>query len=365
LTANGSADCRFTQIAVSQKVRFCMSMRMKCVNIGLLSAMLSVASSRAQEPQFDLPAMGGFAVSNDNSTLVVSLTAKTSLVYFDTKAGKEAKRVTVEFQPTQLAWDGKFIFAAQKSSGQVHILDAASGKELAVGNAGGPVRNLAMAKGICFASTDSRQVFAIDAKGKSTKTSASGSFIAADPKGAFVCTVIDGRARTDVMKFNLDGKELQPAGTLQGKVGGSLQNVQAVRVSGDGKLVGVVAGGGWMDVDRKRHYGIPLYSTADMATQVGDLETGAYPSGCTFHPVLPIVFACTGKEGQVFSAKSFAPNQKIMAPREGATVVLAFVSRGQKLAWGISTGTTSTLKFFDLELTDEQRAELDKVFSGK
>src|SRR5207247_1356141 len=140
-------------------------------------------------------------------------------------------------------------------------------------------------------------------KGASTKTDAKGSFIAADPKGAFVCTVSDGKARTDVMKYTVAGTSLQLTGTLQGKVGASLQNVQGVQISTDGKLVGVVAGGGWTDVDRKRHYGVPLYNTADMASQVGDLECGAYPSGCAFHPVLPLVFACTGKQGSVFSAK--------------------------------------------------------------
>ena len=275
-------------------------MRMKCASIGLFVAMFFVNSSQGQEAKFDLPAMGGFAVSPDNSTLIVSLTAKTELVYFDTKAGKETKRVTVKFQPTELGWHGKVLFAAQKASGQVHILDAESGKELATGNAGGPVRNIVLVKGICFASNDSRQVYAIDAKGKSTKTDASGSFIAADPKGAFVCTVVDGRARTDIMKYTVDGTKLQLAGTLQGKVGASLPNVQAAQDSADGKLVGVVAGGGWADVDRKQHYGVPLYGTADMTSQLGDLETGAYPSGCIFHPVLPLVFACTGKQGSVF-----------------------------------------------------------------
>jgi len=313
--------------------------------------------------------MGGYAVSPDNTTLVVSLTAKTQLVFFDTMTGKESKRVTVEFQPTQMVWSDKVIFAARKSSGLVHILDAASGKELASGNAGGPIRNLTLAKGICFASTDGRQVVAIDDKGKSTKTDAQGSFITSDPKGTIVCTVVDGKARTDVMKYTVEGTKLVSAGTLVGKVGASLPNVQAVRISADGKQVGVVAGGGWADVDRKRHYSVPMYSTDDMLSQLGELETGAYPCGCAIHPVLPLIFACNGKDGSVFHAKSYAAGQQFTAPREtlgaGAPSVLAFVGKGTKLAWGTSDANSGMLRFYDLELTKDQQAELNKAFPSK
>src|SRR5437879_2108388 len=107
-------------------------------------ATVFVSGSHGQEATFQLPAMGGFAVSPDNSKLVVSLTAKTELVYFDTVACKETKRVAVEFQPTQMAWGDKVLFVAQKASGLVHVLDADSGKELATGNANGPVRNLVL-----------------------------------------------------------------------------------------------------------------------------------------------------------------------------------------------------------------------------
>src|SRR5438270_4127743 len=130
-------------------------MRNSWTRLGLVAVVtaLCLNVSQADEVKFNLPAMGGYAVSPDNSTLVVSLTAKAELAFFDTMAGKENKRVTVEFQPTQIVWGDKVLFVAQKASGQVHILDADSGKELAKGNAGGPVRNLAVVKGVCFAST--------------------------------------------------------------------------------------------------------------------------------------------------------------------------------------------------------------------
>jgi hypothetical protein len=361
------AGFRLAHVAVSPEET--NAMRTSWMFAGLFVALVLANTSPAQEAKFELGAMGGSAVSADNSTLVVSLTAKTELVFFDTVAGKEAKRVKVEFQPTELVWGDKVIFAAQKGSGVVHILDADTGKEVATGKAGGPVRNLVIVKDACFASTDSREVYAIDAKGKSTKLEAQGSFIAADPAGAFVCTVVDGRARTDIMKYTVDGTKLSQTGVIQGKVGASLTNVQGVRVSGDGKQVGVIAGGGWTDVDRKRHYGVPLYDLEDMKTMNGELETGAFPSACAFHTALPLVFACNGKQGSVFSAKSMAPGQKLEAPRDagpgvGGAIVCAFVAKGKKLAWGTSDAgkNVGTLKFYDLELTKEQQDELAKKF---
>ena len=163
-----------------------MSMKKLGVGWSAIALVLLVANnSHGEDVKFDLPAMGGFAVSSDGTTLVVSLTAKAELVYFDTVAGKETKRVSVEFQPTQLAWGEKVLFTAQKGSGVVHVLDADTGKEIGQGKGESPVRNLAVAKGICFASTSNRQVFAVDAKGTATKTDAQGTFIAADPKGEF------------------------------------------------------------------------------------------------------------------------------------------------------------------------------------
>src|SRR5262245_44243460 len=344
-----------------------MKGRVTTVGLFVFLAGVFAVGSYGGEVKVDLPAMGGSAVSPDGSVLVVSLTAKTELVFFDTSSGKETKRVKVEFQPTQVAWGDKVLFVAQKGSGVVHILDADSGKELKTANAGGPVRNLAVVKGVCFASDDNRGVFAIDAAGTASKTEVGGTFIAADPKGGFVCTVIDGKARTDVFKHSVEGKTLKQVAVLPGAVGASLQNVKGVQVSGDGKLVGVVAGGGWAGPDRKRHYGVPLYSTEDMKTQVGDLETGPFPGGCAFHPVLPLAVACTGKKATVFNAKSQAPGQTFDASLDGDPTVLAFVAKGRKLAWGTSDAGKGTgkLTFYDLDLTKEQQEELDKAYGGK
>jgi outer membrane protein assembly factor BamB len=332
------------------------------MGLGLCVALLLATTGQAQEAKFDLPGMGGGAASPDNTTLVVALTPKAELVYIDTLGAKETKRVTVEFQPTYLAWGDKVIFAAQKNSGQVHVLDAASGKELGTGNAGGPVRNLVVVKGVCFATTGNREVSAIDAKGTATKTTAQGTFIAADPSGELVYTCIDGKATTDVYQYKVDGTKLKYTEKSFRSLKASLINVQGLAVSMDGKAFGVVAGGGWTDQDRKKRYGIPIYSTDDMKSQLGDLDTGAYPAGIAVHPVLPLLFGCNGKEGSVFNAKSFTAGQKIVAGKEGAPVVLAFVSRGQKLAYGTTGGV---LKLVDLELNNDQKMQLNKAYASK
>jgi hypothetical protein len=341
------------------------------LRMGLIALVAAVFVSRGygDEASFKLAAMGGCAVSPDNTTLVVSLPAKTELVFIDTVAGKETRRVTVEFQPTQMVWSDKTLFVAQKGAGVVHILDAESGKEVAKANVGGPVRNLILAKGVCFASTGNREVAGIDEKGKVTKATAQGTFIATDGKGENIYTCIDGRATTDVVKFKVDGAKLLETGASFRSLRSSLINVQGMGVSADGKQFGVVAGGGWTDQDRKRHYSVPFYDTEDMKSQVGEMETTPYPSGMTAHPALPLMFACNGKEGSVFSAKSYAPGQKIKAPREAAGAsapsVLAFVGKGQKLAWGVSNADSGELKIYDLELTKEQQEELKKAFASK
>jgi hypothetical protein len=319
----------------------------------LVAMVLLAGRGRGEDVKFDLPAMGGAAVSPDGETLVVSLTAKSELVYIDTAGGKEGKRVALEFQPTVVGRGDKVLFVGQKGSGVVHVLDAETGKEVATGKTESPVRNLVVVKGVCFTSSTNRQVFAIDAKGTVTKPAAEGSFIAAAPKGDFVYTCVDGRATTDVYKYAVSGTKLTRDPAAFRSLRASLINVQGLGVSGDGQAFGVVAGGGWSDQDRKRHYGVPLYSTEDMKSQLGELETGAFPCGFLAHPDEPLLFACNGKEGQLFKAKGYASVQKFAAPKEELaavpTAVLVFVAKGKKLAWGNNSGDAGVLKLYDVK----------------
>src|SRR5262249_20338397 len=126
--------------------------------------------------------------------------------------------------------------------------------------------------------------------------------IAVDPSdAAFVCVVYQGRLRVDLTKLEIDGSKLKPAGVIQRASAG---NVYSVHLSPDGKQVGIVDGGGYDEANtRKRHYMVPVYSTADMKTMLGELE----PNGTTaFHPVLPL--AAVGKADGVnlVNTKTFA-----------------------------------------------------------
>ncbi|MBY0457032.1 MAG: hypothetical protein K2V38_06830 [Gemmataceae bacterium] len=207
---------------------------------------------------------------------------------------------------------------------------------------------------MCFASCTDRKVFAFDEKGTATKTDAQGTYISADAKGDFVYTCVDGKATTDVYKYAVKGTKLTQEKDFFRSLRSSLINVKGIGVTADGKAFGVVAGGGWADTDNKRHYGVPLYSTEDMKSQLGELETGAYPSGFLPHPTEPFLFGCTGKEGALYKAKALTSVQKFAAPKEalGANppVVLAFVAKGKKLAWGTNTAADAgILKLYDVD----------------
>jgi hypothetical protein len=61
---------------------------------------------------------------------LLSLTAEGKLGFFDTAADKEVKQVEVDFKPTVLARQGDQLFAVAKGTAIVHVLEAASGKEV-------------------------------------------------------------------------------------------------------------------------------------------------------------------------------------------------------------------------------------------
>jgi hypothetical protein len=90
-----------------------------------------------------------------------------------------------------------------------------------------------------------------------------------------------------------------------------------------------------------------------MKSQLGELETGAYPSAFIGHPDEPLLFACSGKEGAIFKDKAYTSVQKFAAPKEAAGAgppsVLVFVAMGKKLAWGNNSGDSGVLKLYDIK----------------
>src|SRR5262245_62228448 len=98
---------------------------------GLLLAAL--ATPAAADPidgtMLPLPAPGGWVMMPDGVTLIVSQPEKGELVYFDTVAEQEAKRVEVDFKPGAMAVQGDTLYVGAKGASMVYALDAKTGKQ--------------------------------------------------------------------------------------------------------------------------------------------------------------------------------------------------------------------------------------------
>ncbi len=319
--------------------------------------------------EFDFAGVGGFALSPDNRTLVVALTPKAELAFIDTVAGQELKRLSVEFQPGKLAWQNKLLFVAQKSGGVIHILDADKGKEVASAKVGSTVRNLTChpRHGLAFATNINGELWMLNAKGRSMQIKGRKAHVAAmDPaEGKFLYTTYEGKVRVDLAQFSVSDKGIRSGPTLPKA---SNANLYGVFVTGDGKQVGVSAGGGYDETGSgRRHYAIPMYSTEDMKTMLGEIT----PNGLmAAHPVLPlaaIVRMNTPPNSKgvchLVNTRTYAEATKVpVGKRGGNPVVLAFGGRGRKLICGLEAGGVTNLQILDLTLTKAEEEAVGKAF---
>lgn len=364
-----------------------------------------------------LPSLGGFALSPDGETLIVSSPKTAEIIYIDTSEDKEIKRVKVDFQPTALALRGPSLYAVGKGSSLIHVLDAQTGKSKNEIRAPG-VKIVRLAGhatvGPLFATTDQFQILAVNtAAGKIEGTVAEGNFMAVDPKGEFLYTgtqkpindvlvlsrgprrsvrvgVRKTNLNSSIVKYSIKSKKLEPVAMNADPV----QNGRMMAVSRDGRRIAVVGGGGVMGDDRKRSYVIPVLDAGDLETEVGQVETGPYPSEIAFHPVLDLGVAersGAASELTLFDAKSLAPIKTMgFTAKAGARVefgLLTFGGRGTKLVYYYSESSAPTgrlssragsrarpaadsdpvgrLYLIPLELTDDQKAELAKSFPAR
>jgi hypothetical protein len=343
---------------------------MRIVRAILALACLAGSGATAQaDAEFELQGVGGFALSPDNATLAVGLTAKPEIVYLDTVAGKELKRVALEFQPGRMAWQDKTLFVAQKAGGVVHVLEAGTGKEAATATVGSTVRNLTChpRRGLAFVTNISGELWMLNAKGRSMHIKRAKAHLAAvDPsEGKFLYTLYEGRVRTDLTRFTVLPNGVRFGPTLPNACG---RNLYEVFVTGDGKQVGASCGGGYDEAgSRRRHYAIPMYGTADMKTMRGEIV----PNGlAAAHPVLPLVAvvrmnAPPGSERHchIVNTSTYAEVSKIpLGKRGGNPTVLTFGGKGRKLVCGLDTGKGVTrLVVMDLALTRAQEEALKKA----
>jgi hypothetical protein len=364
----------------------------------LLAAALVCASAGLAHGQasFKVPSFGGAVMTPDNKTLIVSSPASGSLVYFDTLAGKELKRVEMDFQPAALAIQGKKLFVAAKGASVVHVVDADSGKDVKeISTSGAPVQWLAChpEKGLVYASNANFDVFAINPDtGKAVLTKAKGGFLAMDTiEGKYLYTGIQKPIRDVLvvtpgagksMKLSL-GRANRSAFLLKWSVVGSdlllvdandnaAINGVSMAVSPDGKRIAMCGAGGWSPAQGGgRTYGIAVYKTTDMKALAGIIETGAYPRIVAFHPVLNL--GAAGRYGGadeiiLFNAKSLIKKGEPFRMERGhMPAFVTFGAQGARLIYVSTPGpgkAEATINMVPLTLTEQDRETLKKSFGS-
>jgi len=376
-------------------------------------AQVDVKLDATNSTTLPLPAPGDWVLSPDGETLIVSSPKTAEIIYIDTSKEKEVKRVKVNFQPATLALRGSSLYAVAKGSSLLYVLDAQTGQSKEQIRApGDTLVQLAChpSAGPLFATNDQFEVLALKmGTSKLEKTEAQGNFLAVAPKGDFLYTgtqkpikdvlvlsrgprnsVNVGVAKTNInstiVKYSLKAEKMEPVAMK----GNAAINGRALAVSPDGQKIALVGAGGMQGKNGKHVYAIAVYDTSDLETQLGQVETGAYPADVSFHPVLDLGVAEKfggGRELLLLDARSFAVI-KTMAfkTRGGASEsgLLTFGGRGTKLIYyppgspaasrnspgrvgsrarsGAGQDQQGQLYLIPLELTDDQKAELAKAF---
>ncbi len=154
----------------------------------------------------------GWVLLPDGSTLVIAMSDSAELLYLDTVAEKELKRVTLEFKPGAIVLHRNMLYVSAQGASFVYAIDPASGeqkKEIKV--TGDPIIELGAApdKGYLYATNAHEEVICIDVKdGSASKTAGRGHHIAVDPAGAFVYTARTNPNQWDVVvEKGKDGSE--------------------------------------------------------------------------------------------------------------------------------------------------------------
>jgi hypothetical protein len=354
-------------------------------------------TSTAADPtaSFKLPSIKGGVMLADAKTLVVSIPSKATLVYFDTVAEKELKRVELEFKPTFLAAQGNKLFVAADGSAKLRVLDGESARELkAISLPGEPVQALGChpTRGLLYAVNSQNQVYAVDPdKGSAVKTSAIGQFIAVDPtdgKTVYfgiqkpirnVVVVEEGpgkmvkvslaaaNIRAVILKYTVTDKGLKLAAVNDN----ASINGKALAISPDGKQVALAGAGGWRSkVDPKTVPGVAIFDTKNMEERLGQTESaGGGLQGVAFHPNLNLgVVLCVDAKGKLmtFSTRSFV-SKDTYEVRDGThPCVLTFGAKGTKIVYGSMPGVggskESTIEFFSLKLSAAENETLQKAY---
>lgn len=337
-----------------------------------------------------LPPPSGAVMLRDNATLVVSHAETANLIYFDTMAEREIKRVEVDFQPGELIVQGDTLFAAAKGSALLYALEAATGKVKKEYNLGGDgIVHIAChpRSGLIYASTTKFGVVSLDpASGTVNKTKALGQFLAVSPGGKFLYTGVQPPDRDEIefifrrdgsvrlysdtwgpravlMKYAVDGSDLR---FVSGQNNAAV-NGWWMHLTPDGKRLMMVSGGGWRPPKEGGTGG--GYVTAVFRTDNLQAVAQQIPfSGLNtiFHPVLNLGVANSyGMFLTLFNGKSLVKRTAIELnkERESRPLLLMFGGKGRKLIlWnGDNMQKEQGLHFLPLPLKPEEEAALAKA----
>jgi predicted Zn finger-like uncharacterized protein len=337
-----------------------------------------------------LPPPSGAVLLPDNATLVVAIAETANLIYFDTIAEREVKRVEVDFQPGELIVQGDTIFAAAKGSALIYALDAATGKATKEYNLGGDgIVHLACQprKGLIYASTTKFGVVSLDPVSGAVHTpKAAGQFLAVSPDGKYLYTGVqppdldeieiirrrDGSIhifsdmwgpRAFLTKYAVDGSDLRFV-TCQNN---AAVNGRWMHLTPDGKRILMVGGGGWRppkEGGTGGGYITAIFSADNLNTKLQPIPFSGLNT--IFHPVLNL--GVTNNYGlylTVFNGKSLVKRTdiNISFQREDRPSLLMFGGKGRKLIlWnGNNIQTEQGLHFLPLPLKPEEEAALDKA----
>jgi glutamine cyclotransferase len=350
-----------------------------------------MAQPAVAQSTFKISGVSAAVVSPNNNVLILSATAQGSLIYFDTVAEKEVKKVEVDFQPTALAIQGNKLIAATKGSAILHVLDVLTGKELKeIKVPGEPIDHLAChpQKGFVYAANKSNEIIAVDIdKGTADKTSGKGQLLAMDisegkyvyagiqkpikdillvergPAGTLRLSTDQANLRALMLKYEITGSKLK----LVAANDNAAINGRGLGISADGKRIAMAGGGGWRSkTDPRANYAIAVFDTASMDTMLGQVDTGAYPNNIAFHPHLNLGAGHrTGANGEVtiFNAKSFAKKAAFKLPNASHTLLL-FGAQGTKLIC-VTVATSegdSHIVLMPLELNEKDREVLKAAY---
>lgn len=352
------------------------------------------AADVAETTMFEVAAPSGWLLWHDQVTLVVAQPKTAELVYFDTLAEEELRRVTLDFAPGKMVAQGDDFFVAVDGGGLVYQLDFESGevrKEYTV--PGNGITDLAChpEDGPIYAATSTYEVFAIDSKSRRvTKTEAVGNRVKVDPvEGRAVYTgvlrndVTDvflikvGRRggiriiydrwgpRSGILKYRTAGRRLRFDGVQEN----ATVNAYQLYMTPDGKHIMMTGGGGWRppadSPGTGGGYYTAVFATSNLKTMVGKAP---HAMNVAFHPKLRLAVGNhSGRDLHLFDPRSFAEKETIHLA-DGADMrplLLTFVGKGTKIAvWNgdNSENPREGLHFLPLALSDSDRELLIEAY---